>query len=221
MKIMKMPDTVGLVVTDVDKTLYNGESGDRYIADGTAGEIAFMASYLDVSEMEAQEILSRKREELAQGGMILSISHAVYALGVSFKDWSRIRCACYFPEEYLTSNLSLAAAVSDSLLPLAAVTNSPREVGRRVLITLGLAQELRLGKIHIFGPEDFGVSKPDPQIYIRIADKFAAPLAECISIGDHEYKDCRIPLDAGYGGAIQVTGPEDFIQILADLRSQP
>lgn len=217
-KVLQWPARVETVVFDVDRTLYFGPKGDEYIKHGTIGELEFLTGFLQTSSIdETKEILKKRRQELANGngGGLSSISHAVFSLGVTQEIWNVIRDGCYRPEDFLEPNHELIELLAR--LPvrrLAAATNSPRGVGRRVLQTLGMSELLRSGRMKVFGPEDCGCAKPDPRMYSVVAKLLGVNLSTAVSIGDHEYKDCTMALEAGYGGAVVITDTEDLMNFL-------
>lgn len=216
-KVLQWPARVETVVFDVDRTLYSGADGDSYIKHGTIGELEFLTGFLRTSSVEeTKQILREKRASIGaeNGGGLSSISHAVFALGVTPEIWNVIRDGCYHPEDFLRPNPELIKLMKELPVRLAAATNSPRGVGRRVLETLGMSEMLKSGRMKVFGPEDCGCAKPDPRMYAVVASLLDVPLGTCVSFGDHEYKDCTMALEAGYGGAVVISDTADLMDFL-------
>lgn len=221
-KVLALPEKerIGALVFDVDKTLYCGSRGEEYLEDGTKGELEFLCGYLGLGSIEeTKEVLMNKRKEIGNGNGngLGSVSHAVYAFGVTMGEWNCIRCGCFKPETFFAPNTELRELLSGIPCGMAAATNSPRGVGERVLEAIGLGRLMSAGRIKVFGPEDFGVSKPDPRVYAKVAELLRVDAGLCVSLGDHEYKDCTMALKAGFGGAVHVRDTHDLIQFLRCL----
>jgi len=84
--------------------------------------------------------------------------------------------------------LKLAARV-----PLAVVSNGFGDVQHRKLEAIGLAEEFRA----VVLPEDVGVRKPDPGIFLHTADLLGVEPAACFCVGDLFGLDVVGPKRAG------------------------
>src|SRR5262249_18258052 len=76
-------------------------------------------------------------------------------------------------------------------LALAVLTNKPGEPSRRILEGLGVASRF----VRIWGPEEAGARKPDPEGLRRLMRELGTEAAETAMVGDS-------PIDAATGRAV-------------------
>lgn len=205
------------MVFDLDKCLYGGERGQEYLRAGSEGEIEAIAAGLNVSAEEAYQIVGNRRHELEErkGGKT-TLTETVLSLGFTPEWWNKIRNDCYAPENFLEADPELAAALAKvgEHYRVAVASNSPHDIVERALRQLGLSEEL-MKRIHVFGPDDLGVGKPDPTFYWRVAENMGLSPKECLSVGDRVEADGIPALQAGMGAAI-VFGPEGVKDLVND-----
>lgn len=205
------------IVFDLDKCLYEGEKGGAYLQAGSEKEIEAIAGELGVSAEEAYQTVGNRRQEIETAeGRRSTLTETVLSLGLTSEWWNRVRNDCYTPENFLEADPELAAALTrvEEHYRIAIASNSPHGVAERALRQLGLSEEL-VKRIHIFGPDDMGVAKPDPTFYWRVAEEMGLSPGECLSVGDRVEADGVPALQAGMGAAI-VSGPEGVKGLLND-----
>ena len=205
------------MVFDLDKCLYGGERGQEYLRAGSEGEIEAIAAGLGVSAEEAYQRVGNRRHELEESkGGKTTLTETVLSLGFSPEWWNKIRNECYAPENFLEPDPELVAALAKvgEHYRVAVASNSPHDVVKRALRQLGLSDE-SMRRMHIFGPDDLGVGKPDPAFYWRVAENMGLSPKECLSVGDRVEADGIPALQAGMGAVI-VSGPEGVKDLVND-----
>lgn len=213
MEILRMPTSVRGVVLDMDNTLYPRSEGMPYLAEGIVREWDFIVGQLGLSVSDAKRAVTEKKTEIERfAGRVTSWTSALVALGVSKQAWDQIRTTCYHPERHIRRNPALHATLAKmpTWLRVLVFTNSPRAIADRVIRTIGIDD---IG-LQVLGVDEIATFKPDPAAFLEAAQIIGVPLPSLISIGDRRDIDCIVPLEAGYGGAIHVNGPEEVIEFL-------
>ena len=144
-------------------------------------------------------------------------TEAVLSLGITREQWNDLRCRAWKPEEWLKDDPELCVTLMcmQERYKIAFATNSPRGVGLRVLKALGIG--IVMPDAIVFGPESFGVSKPNPDFFVRIAEQLGLLPSQCCSIGDREESDGTPAIIAGYAGALIVQSRDVLVKIVPQL----
>ncbi len=195
----------------MDQTLYYPAEADPYLAEGAEGEWRFICDRLALKRADAEILIKAKRCEVeARLGRATSLTSALVELGVSKRDWDRIRTDCYFPEKHIGENTRLRSALEHARgrATLCVFTNSPKSVAKRVVKAVGIHDlDLRL-----IGVDEVSTFKPDPDAFLEAAHSLGIQPQGLVSVGDRRDIDCLPPLEAGYGGAVHVAGPDEVIE---------
>lgn len=210
MKIIGFLRSITALVLDIDNTIY--QRNKDYLAEGTHGEITGVAKILEKSFEEVMACIKETRRALTDNQLSneATMTKTVYRLGISPKEWSELRLKAWRPEGWINADEEIStfiANLSHTYL-IAFGTNSPVEVGRRIVRLVGIGKEA-VPDVRIFGPENFGVSKPDPKFFSGIARAIQTPVGKCVSIGDREFSDGPPAIEAGFAGAIIISGGRD------------
>lgn len=204
------------LVFDIDHTLYYRT--DAYLQEGSNSEITELARiFAESFEATASRIDERRRKLARTLGRCVALTETVYDLGITPEQWTRIRCVAWNPNRYISPDPEICLIINklSGRYRVAFATNSPIEIGRRILTIIGIRSRL------CFGPENLGCSKPDPQFYAAVAKLIDVDPAYCVSIGDREFSDGPPALEAGYAGAIIVPGSRDeLLRIAPQLYDQ-
>lgn len=198
------PVSVSGLVFDIDKTLYYHP---EYHAAGTRGEISEIARILGHSYDDMKSMIAARKQDLAiRLDRQATMTETVISLGVTRKQWNDLRCQAWQPEEWLTIDPEICHMVVclKDRYKIAFGTNAPAAVGRRVLQMIGIIAVL--SEVLIFGPESFGISKPDPRFFSLIAKELGLMASQCLSIGDREEADGIPAIEAGFADALIVSG---------------
>lgn len=205
MKVLGSVTGIFGIVFDIDHTIYF--RSDEYLAEGTWNEIAAVANILGLDPIDAEKLIKSKQQEIAvREGRKAAWTEGVLALGVTRHQWDTLRCRAWNPEVWIKPDPEM----SDLMWRLAAKfticfgTNSPSEIGERIIKLIGIRSAVP--KVLVFGPDNIGHSKPDPQFFSLIAQVAGLDPAACLSIGDREFSEGPPALVAGYAGAIIVPG---------------
>ena len=174
-----------------------------------------LATNLGQSEAAVRVQLGAVRQRLkaATGRAKITVTEAVYALGVTPAQWSSLRQAAWQPDGFIGADEEVSALCAQlhRRFRLAFGTNNAVPVGLRILELVGIHDAAP--DVPVFGPENLGVSKPEPAFYATIAQRLGAPPAACLSVGDREWSDGPPALAAGYAAAIIVPGSRaEFVQ---------
>ncbi len=210
-------DTACSYLFDIDDTLY---TNPNYRKEGAKGELCEIAMKLGVDYVTAQERVNAKRSEIKDAAREPTLTETVYALGITHQQWNELRCRVWRPHEWIAPDPELCTKIcwlvrKNSRCQIAFGTNSPVDVGRETLRALGIPDIFR-----VFGPESFGVSKPEQMFFLKIAASFATNADAWISIGDRKMSDAEPALAAGFSGAVIVQGRDDLIEFLNRLLHQ-
>ena len=207
------------IVTDIDLTLYSGDSGKAYMKEGSDKEMKFLSGRFGLSVEATRNRISETRERMAQdAGIMVSMSLAVQELGIDFETWNTIREDLYQPERFLETNPRLVEMVRRTLqyFPIVAATNSPQVTGVQVLRAIGLND--LLDKIIVVGPEDTGYNKPQTKYFAAVMERLDGILrGRVLAIGDRIDNDLWPAVQAGAGGAVHIQRVEETISLLEGL----
>ncbi len=200
MKIYYLPETVEVLIFDIDNTLYRN---DRYCDLQVDLLIDRFAREMRLSSDAARDLIAARKEryESTHGGKTTSTGNIMLELGVSIAENARWRNELFDPEQYLTRDQSSvdAIAVLGERYHLAAVTNNTVALGRRTLAHLGIDGFFPV----IVGLDTCMVSKPAGEPYEEALARVGGAAAErAVSIGDRYSVDLEIPLSMGMGGLL-------------------
>jgi phosphoglycolate phosphatase/putative hydrolase of the HAD superfamily len=205
MKIFRLPQKTAALLFDMDSTLYTHEEYARSQIDLP---IERLASLRGMSFNAMNDAINRYRKQWAaeHGGRQISLGNAFAAFGVSIAESVTWREELYNPEQYLSRDERLRAALKAlaANYALAVVTNNPVSIARRTLAALGIADLIPF----LAGLDTCGVSKPHEAPFLRAADLCGCSVQNCVSVGDRYDMDIALPLELGMGG-ILVDGVED------------
>ncbi|TSC76423.1 MAG: Protein containing Haloacid dehalogenase-like hydrolase domain [Parcubacteria group bacterium Gr01-1014_31] len=195
------PPVIKGVIFDIDNTVY---SNPGYFSASSCGEIAAIAQLKGQAPETVAAQLHTIRQKLGRtAGRPVTLTEAVYALGVTADEWHQLRCRVWQPEGSLTADDVVCVffqRLAERFSVIAFGTNSPAVVGERVLKSVGLRSALPVAPI--YGAETLAVSKPDPQFFARLAQRLHLPPEACLSVGDRDFSDGPPAISAGYAGAI-------------------
>ena len=200
---------------DIDDTLY---TSDQYREVGTERELCEIAAELEMDYTTAKMHISAKRQEIENTmGRKSTLTETVYALGITCERWSELRHRAWRPKEFLAPDSELCAIMHRIIgatpeCRIAFGTNAPKLVGREVLRVLGIAESFP-----VFGPESFGISKPDPNFFLCIAASFNTQPQHWISIGNRKMSDAEPAIVAGFCAAIVIRDRDELIEFLEKL----
>lgn len=203
------------LVFDIDKTLYDNS---EYHAAGTRGEVSAIADIFGRSYEDTAQAIAVQRSILSlEWGRPATMTETVLSLRITRTQWNQLRCRAWQPEDWLKDDPELCISLMclQERYKIAFGTNSPREVGMRVLKTLGIS--IMMPDAPVFGPESFSVSKPDPAFFMKIVDQLGFVPSQCLSIGDREESDGTPAIGAGYAGALIVHGRDILVEIVPQL----
>lgn len=208
----KLASISGLIF-DIDGTLYHHP---EYHAAGTRGEIFEIAHILGYSYDDMESMIAKRKQSLAlQLDRQATMTETVLSFGITREQWNDLRCRAWQPEEWLTTDEKLCQMMIKlkNKYQIAFATNSPVVIGQRVLRMIGITAIIP--DAPIFGPESFGISKPDPDFFLFIALQLGLMTFQCLSIGDREEADGTPAIAAGYGDALIVSGNRDALIVAA------
>ncbi len=194
---------VKALVFDIDNTVYS--RSEEYFAEGSRRELELSANAIGIPLAVFLKAFEKKRNEIsAREERKVAVTETVYALGVTPKQWSSLRLVAWQPEKWISSDPDISNLFAEltGRYHVAFGTNSPVEIGLRVLQTIGIAQAAP--EIKVFGPENLNFSKPEPEFFCGISDFLGLSASVCISIGDREFSDGSPAIKAGYAGAVIV-----------------
>ena len=201
------------IIFDIDGTLYTNE---EYTRASSIREVECIAAFLKTTRNDAEELIKNTRESLArEGGGEITLTRTVYQLGISFSAWNKLREKAWKPEDWLKKDdeiSTLLEEVRSNRVSIVFGTNAPREIGKRTLCTLGIGETYP-----IFGPESFGISKPDKGFFTAIAEEMRLGPCQCFCVGDRRFTDVDPALEAGFIGGVVVSGRDDLIHVLHTL----
>lgn len=211
MKVFSLPsDKTSLALLfDMDCTLYTHDEYAQTQIDLPIERLAgLQGKTFDLMKAEISQY--RKNWAASNDGKSISLGNIFLTFGISIEESVRWREELYRPEDYLTEDKRLRAALLE-LAPrfsFAVVTNNPASVAVRTLKVLGVQDIIK----NIAGLDTYYLSKPNKEIFIKAADLCGVPVHKCISIGDRYDIDIALPLELGMGG-ILVNGVEDVYKL--------
>jgi len=199
---------IGGIVFDIDNTVY--PRSPAYFDEGSRLELEGAAECLGLSFEALEPKFKAKRQEIEQQqGRKAAVTETLYALGLTPEQWSELRLIAWQPEKWILPDeeISRFFAKLSQQYQVAFGTNSPIEIGKRVLSIIGILAAVP--QVKIYGPEVLGASKPEAAFYTGIAQRLGLPPGQCLSIGDRDFSDGPPAVQAGYAGAIIVPGSRD------------
>lgn len=188
-------------ILDVDGTLYQNEG---YRKDVARRELEAIGTSFGWTTEESAERVKQHRDNLSQQlGRPARLTETVLNLGLTREWWDQIRTSVYRPEEFLTEDTRIATVLGRIVEnhKVAVATNSPSNVAYRILKLLGVKDGL-IQKIDVVGPDKVGVSKPDPEFFVKLAQRLGIPSEEIVSIGDDEQNDAYPAIEVGMGAIV-------------------
>lgn len=216
MKIYDLPKKVEGLILDIDNTLYRN---DDYIQSQIHGLTQRFADHFHIPYEEGEKKIEKYKTEFAKEnkGKKPSVGNTFLAFGISIETSVQWRSELIQPEDYLSAHEALTETMTilSRHFILKAVTNNPKEIGRRTLSTLGIEAVFS----DIIGLDTTGVSKPDRKPFQWVVEDTSIPPANLVSIGDRYEVDLEIPLAMGMGG-ILVESMEDVYALPRVLEIQ-
>gem|GEM_PF-2121956 len=207
------------LIFDIDNTLYHHP---EYHAAGTRGEISQIASILGHSYDDMESVIAMRKQDIAlRLDRPATMTETVLSLGITREEWNQLRCLAWQPEDWLTSDQQICELMIrlNTSYKIAFATNSPIAIGRRVLQSIGIMGVMP--EALVFGPESFGVSKPNPSFFSLIAQELGLRARKCVSIGDREEADGTPAIAADYAYALIVPGnPHALVKAVLKLLDQ-
>jgi FMN phosphatase YigB (HAD superfamily) len=204
MKIYKIPESLELIIFDIDSTLYTNE---LYAHEQVDAQVRHFARLRGMTDDEARKSVAAFRDEyFREHGKKISLGNALTHFGVPIAESVRWREQLLEPADFLTRDDRLAEtlAVLSSRFALVAVTNNPVLPARKTLDALGVSGFFP----ELIGLDTTGVSKPHKLPFLTAASRMATETSRCLSVGDRYDIDIALPLELGMGG-ILVDGVED------------
>lgn len=183
---------------DIDNTLYRDE---RYVQIQIESQIGGFAEERGISLPEANTIIDRTKNEIqSSGGRRPSLANTLVALGIPIANsvaWRRERIV---PEEYLAPDEQTVATIETlhRILPIAALTNNPVEIGERSLHALGIDRFF----VSVTGLDSTWESKPSWGPFRHALKSLGITAEEVLIVGDRYDVDLDPILRAGGSGIL-------------------
>ncbi len=216
MKMYHLPKRIEGFIFDIDNTLYRNEAYGKSLEQGL---YLRLAQALNKTQEETAEAVQAYMTEYAQnhGGKKPTMGNTFLAFGISLETNTAWREELLNPEEFLSQDERLRSALLSlsADCSLAAVTNSPTSIGRRILKALGVADLFPL----VTGLDKSGVSKPHEKPFLMTSEALGIPCRFLVAIGDRYEVDVEIPLALGMGG-ILVETMEDVYALPETLKNR-
>ncbi|MDR0316647.1 MAG: HAD family hydrolase [Treponema sp.] len=209
MKIFRLPEQCGAILFDMDSTLYTHPQYAQSQIDLPIERLARMRG-VSFDSMNKEIICWRKNWAAGHQGQQISLANTFAAFGVSISQSATWREELYQPEQYLSKDKLLRAALEElaGRHVLALVTNNPVSIAKRTLAVLGVDDLFHA----LVGLDTCGYSKPHEEPFMRAAMLCGAAAESCVSVGDRYDIDIALPLQLGMGG-ILVDGVEDVYRL--------
>ena len=209
MTVYRLPSCCRAIIFDMDSTLYTHPEYAQAQIDLPVMRLAALQGK-SFGEMSKEIADFRKNWAAAHNGQVISLGNTFTAFGISIEENIRWREELYNPEQYLSRDDKLYAAVKQlsSRFALTVVTNNPVSIAMRTLAMLGVA-EFFCG---ITGLDTCGVSKPHEAPFKKAVELCKTAAEYCVSVGDRYDIDIALPLELGMGG-ILVDGVEDVYKL--------
>lgn len=196
MQIVHLPETIRLLLFDIDGTLYDSPA---YQAFQVERIVARTAAYLGLSVPETEQRISEVRKRLIP--RTLALSEIGVELGIPVLLNAQWRAEEFVPADHLAPDAPLGVSLSalrERGYVIAALTNNPTSVGLATLEALGVADRFSL----VIGLDAAGAPKPDPAGLKLVLDHTGINATEVLSIGDRHDVDLQAVLNAGGGGIL-------------------
>jgi phosphoglycolate phosphatase/putative hydrolase of the HAD superfamily len=215
--IYRLPQKTGVLIFDMDLTLYTNQEYARFQIDRILQEAAAFKGKT-VEALREDIAACRKEWAASHNGKGTSLGNVLAAMGISLDENIRWREAFLEPGDFLGEDPKLRETLSvlGADYALALVTNNPVLVARKTLRALGVEELFPV----IIGMDTCGVSKPHRAPYLRAAELLGADPSKCVSIGDRYEIDIELPLELGMGGVL-VEGVEDVYRLPPLLKNPP
>ena len=207
MRFLKDPtEPIRAIAFDVDNTVYPPNRAYRQHQQSV--DIATLAEHLRVDEATARrEFRSLRMRMFRASGVLPSSAQVLKLLGLDRRLLLPIRSALWTPENYLSpdpSTSDLLTALSQRFF-VGFVTNSPKAIARRVLLSIGFAA----GEVvPIWSPED-GQAKPNVDLFRQLGAHAGLAHSQILGVGDDECSD-GIPCLALGMPTLLVDGPTEI-----------
>ena len=205
MQLFNLPaDRSGItaLLFDIDNTLYKN---DEYVKSQTALLTKRFALETEFPICEAKDLINREKKRYADknDGNITSWGNLMAGLGVEIQKNAVWREQMFQPEVYLQQDNQLASVLEllSEHYAMVAVTNNPREIGRRTLATLGVDSYLK----NIVGLDTCHISKPGREPFLEALAILQKTPKETASIGDRYSVDIQVPVSLGMSGILVET----------------
>ena len=203
------------LIFDLDGTLYDDPN---LLAEYPRQAVAFVAERLQLPLDAARERYAGEAQRLRQTtGQSPSTTRVLLALtGARLDEWAGFLADRVDPSRFLDPAdyrwlRELLSRLRDHYL-LAIVSNNNRVLAERILRRLGIR--------HLFGviltTTESGRIKPDPSLYLEVADALGVRAEACLAIGDRLAVDI-IPARRAGLRAVLVRTPEDLRRLGAEL----
>jgi len=204
LKIYRFQPTVRALIFDIDMTLYENR---EFYKHQQAAQLSLLEQSLGIKTSRIHQEVEDFRKNNPQ-----SLGNTLKALyNISIQESVQLRIQAIRPEDFLTPDpfLQLALDQLQEGFQIAALTNNPVAVGRRILRTLGVEDYFPI----LVGLDSTMTSKPDKAPYQAILKALNRPREECCSIGDRYHVDLAYPLEHQWGGAVLVEGIDDVYKL--------
>jgi len=216
MRDYSLPATIGAIVFDIDRTLYDH---DEYADLQIESQYLKAAEEWGTSPEDAKSRVEAWRGEYAEqnNGARQSLGNSLAGLGIPIDTSVRWRRETIHPEDHLKRDERLAATleVLSRSVDLIAVTNNPATVGVATIEVLGVSAYLR----EVVGLESTGFSKPSLEPFREALRRLGSNAEATISVGDRYDVDIAPALAVGMG-AILVAGVREVYGLPDYLRSR-
>jgi FMN phosphatase YigB (HAD superfamily) len=216
MKIFYMSKEVKGLILDIDNTLYRNQ---EYIQSQIRVLTQRFADHFGITYGEGEKRIESYKADFAQKnkGKKPSVGNTFLSFGISIETSVLWRNELIQPESYLLEDSRLQKTLDrlSESFTLRAVTNNPKEIGKRTLKTLGVEHVIA----HVIGLDTTGVSKPNTIPFELAIRETGIPAENWVSIGDRYEVDLEVPLAMGMG-AVLVESMEDVYELPAVLENR-
>ncbi len=222
------PDWICNLASDIDGTTWNQYNA----AQDEEKEYGVFAQEFGISVEELRERITREKSILRERyGRKFSMYEVLLILEINDRRiygerLEKLREKIYKPSRGIKSPDTLLCAGFKQLLSAYGIvfhTNSPVPVGEEVIKLLGLQQLFLPATQLVWGFENLGVFKPNPEFFANLTMALGWDPITCLSIGDSKHKDGLAAISAGFGAAIIVDkeqGPADLGRLIPLLKDK-
>ncbi len=195
-EVISLPENISAIAFDLDQTLYDNKA---YISSHKTVLLRQLAERLkrsfDLVEADVDKV--KEQYSLANEGKTLSLTDTLSRFGISIKEVSSWK-ELFSPESFLGPDPKLAETLEilSKRYKIAAVTNSPTNVGLRTLGVLGVEKYFS----EVIGLDIAGESKPSMKFYRILSERMSIPIPQMVSVGDRKDIDIEVPVKNGMGG---------------------